>query len=294
MSSIIELLKTHHVEFRLAGEHHHVSRGWIGLDCPECGAGTRQFHLGIQLEQLRANCWRCGSFGLPWILSKILPLSIAQIQKSLGDPKPSRYVKQNPQGKTILPPGIGPLQKQHEKYLRSRRFDPKKIQQLWNVQGLTIAGRLSWRLFIPLHKNGELASWTTRSIYPDTVPKYLTASTTQSRYPKASLLYGIDYCRGSTILLCEGPTDVWRLGPGAVASLGVGYSLEQLVEVARFPNRFICFDSDVPGQRRSDSLIEQLSCLDGSTKSIQIDAADPGELTEKEADKIRRLVFHER
>ena len=34
--------------------------------------------------------------------------------------------------------------------LKKRGFNPSDIQRLWGVQGIAIASKLSWRLFIPI------------------------------------------------------------------------------------------------------------------------------------------------
>jgi DNA primase len=46
---------------------------------------------------------------------------------------------------------------------------------------------------------------------------------------KSHLLYGLPQALGTTgpVYLCEGPTDVWRVGPGAVAILGHDLSEHQ-------------------------------------------------------------------
>ena len=86
----------------------------------------------------------------------------------------------------------------------------------------------SRRLVIPIYDAEErLAGWQARFVgeCPAEVPKYLSCKGMR----KSQLLYGLAEARSTTgpVVIVEGPTDVWRLGPGAVALFGKDMSLPQ-------------------------------------------------------------------
>src|SRR5581483_4434906 len=109
----------------------------------------------------------------------------------------------------VLPAGVSDLLKPHRDYLLGRGFSPKQIedlQRLWGLAGIGVAGRLSWRLFIPIYYRGEMVSWTTRSLR-DTGLRYIRARPEEEKYRAHTLLYGHDLVR-DTIIVVEGPFDV--------------------------------------------------------------------------------------
>src|SRR5690606_25942167 len=54
---IDQLLTDLQVPYRT--RHRDVRQGWLGISCPECGRAN-EFYLGINMNSLAANCWRCG------------------------------------------------------------------------------------------------------------------------------------------------------------------------------------------------------------------------------------------
>jgi len=91
---------------------------------------------------------------------------------------------------------------------------------------------------------------------------------------------------------CEGVMDVWKIGPGAVATMGTMYTQAQLFRMMRFPRRIICFDADKPGQMRAKNLIEALSACEGETFNVVLESAkDAGAASSKEVKQIRKLAF---
>lgn len=84
------------------------------------------------------------------------------------------------------------------------------------------------RIAVPVSRDGVTVGYQFR--YPDDldwkaagVVKYLTY------FPKSLTLYGIDEVGDAGIVVyCEGVTDVWRYGYGAVCSLGKDLSTDQV------------------------------------------------------------------
>lgn len=293
---LTQLLESLGIPYRRGGEHHHVRTGWIGIDCPSCGRGTEKFHLGINQRSFACVCWRCGARRLYDVLLELTDEKqgeVYKLLKTLESSSPARKQTEKPQGRLKLPSSVGELLKPHKRYLRKRGFDPDEISKVWNVQGLGIAGRYSWRLFIPIVLRGATVSWTTRAISDDEgVMRYLTSPPDCELVSSKSLLYGEDFATHAVIVV-EGPTDAWRIGPGAVATFGLNTSAKQLERLSRYAVRAICFDNEPRAQRRAQQLARSLSLLPGVTFNIQLDSADPGSAQVKEIRKIRKRIFGE-
>jgi hypothetical protein len=280
------LLERFNVPHILGGTHQHVRPGWIGVDCPWCGTKGK-WHLGIS-DQGQVNCWLCGRHRLGDALMQLTGAPCGEVKGWLEG---IRFVRRSarPRGQVKLPPGIGPMQQAHRRYLERRGFDPDKIERFWGVSGIGLEGReLAWRLFIPITYEGELVSWTTRAI-GSKEPRYVNASPEQESTSPNALLYGADYAR-SSIAIVEGPTDVWRIGPGAVAVLGLSYTRAQLGAILRYPKRVICFDADPPARRRARQLRKELSTYPGETRVVRLSSGDVGDASPEDVGEIRCLL----
>jgi len=285
-----DILQELNIEYKTEG-HHHCRPGWINLDCPFCGKDSHKWHLGYSIESNFFHCWRCGFHSIIETLMEITGYSATKCKKILKDVEYTEVKREKPKGKLILPKGIGKLQKPHRRYLRSRRFNWKKIQNLWQISGIGIASKLPWRIFIPILHHGKMVSWTTRSISnSNMVTRYISASLKEESIPHKSLLYGEDYAQ-KTIVITEGPFDVWKIGPGAVATLGIGYSLEQLLRMTKYPKRMVCFDHERIAQERAKRLCNELSVFPGKTFNIQLDAKDAASATNREIERIRKEIL---
>jgi len=289
--NIIELLSEHNISYKSVGQHHHATRGWIQIDCPFCGKDTKGYHLGINLDSNFANCWRCGHHTVYSVLSELTDLSNRELANVLGTPLDTigaPYRTPRPRTGLRLPVGLTTLERPHRNYLKSRGFNPEEVETLWGIQGLGVVHRLSWRIWIPIYFRGELVSWTTRSIEPKATVRYINARPEEEAISHKSLLYGEDYVRGNTIIICEGPIDVWKIGPGAVAILGVNYSREQVEKILKYTRRVICYDSDKPGKKKACKLLKELCCFPGTTYPVELETKDIAEANQKEVDQLRK------
>lgn len=269
----------------------HCRPGWVQVDCPFCERDSRRYHLGIPLYNgVVGNCYRCGPHPITSILVEYSGLSYTKIKELLSNLLPEGPVRPvKKRGKLILPKGIQELLPAHIKYLRNRGFENiPELQSIWDIKGIGIGAELNWCLFIPIKYDGETVSWTTRSL-SNTGLRYKHASTEQESMGKKELLYGEDYVR-HTIIICEGPIDVWKIGPGAVATMGMAYSKEQILRMIRYPIRAVCFDNEPEAQKRAEELTDTLSIYPGDTFNIRLDSKDPGSATEKELKRIRKLL----
>lgn len=285
MPTARDLLSRYQVPTKDHGEHHHVSAGWTGFDCPYCSAGSGRFRAALSPTGRAANCWTCGPLPLLKTLRELTGEGLDELRRLLGSVREVSGPQVLRRREVLLPPGLGDLLPCHRLYLRRRGFDPDKLARVWGLQGIGLASRLAWRLFVPIHLGGRLVSYTTRSLADDGI-RYVTAETDDEVLPARTLLYGGDYARNAAVVV-EGPSDAWRVGPGAVATLGVAYTHAQLARLARLPVRVICFDADPAGQARARKLCDALSALPGRTVNVVLDAKDPGSASAREVRRLR-------
>lgn len=285
-TQITEILADLNVSFRLAGEHRHASSRFAQIDCPFCGESDG-YHLGWHLSGRFANCWRCGPHSPVTVLRELTNKPLEWCKKRLAGLGTYARTEERPNGKLILPGGLGPMKETHKRYLMGRGLDPETCERVWGFQGIGLAAKLSWRIFIPIQHHGRTVSWTTRAVGPN-AQRYISASHEQESLSHKRILFGSDLARHS-IVICEGPLDAVRIGPGAVATCGIGFSQGQVLEASKRLQRVICFDAEPAAQKRAKDLMDCLSVFDGRTVNVVLDTGkDPGDASEKEIRQLRR------
>lgn len=286
---IDEILSRLGVEFRRHGESKHVREGWVGTICPFCDRGQGNYGLGLDISTGGCSCWRCGRRGLVEALIALSGASYGTVKDLLGGFH-KEVVKEAPPGRLQIPEGVGPMRKQHRQYLESRGFDPDEIAEVWGVQGIPwVPDGLSWRLFIPIHLNGNIVSWTTRSIAPEASLRYVAAKTTQEALSRRKLLYGARRgLAGHACVVTEGPTDAWAIGPGAFATMGLAYSPHQMGIISTFLIKVIVFDNEVEAQKRARKLCKLLEVLPGEVYQVTLSGSDPASSPKEEIRELRR------
>jgi len=289
---ITEILAESNIEYKEAGAHHHTRPGWVNIDCPMCGRGSGKFHLGINISHGYANCWKCGPISLFTILRELTSASYEEIKEVTRGYHGRVEKGKKKTGKLKIPDNLTPLSKQAIEYLVSRNFNPKTIERLWQVRSTGCIGRLQWRIWIPIYYQGQVVSWTTRAIGNDST-RYVTAKPEEESMFHKHLLYGEDYVRHS-IVVTEGPLDVWALGPGAVCTFGLNFSIEQVEKISKYAVRTICFDADndPKTQQRASMLSKQLEPFPGVTNVVKLESGkDLAECAGWELNDIRRLYL---
>lgn len=269
--------------------------GWIQLDCPRCSRPESRWHMGYNLARRYLHCWSCGPKDLAATLNEITAIPVAECRKVIGDLDYDRtLVVEAPRGRLSLPKGVEPLMAPHRRYLIARGFDPDELVKLWGLQATGAVSTHPWRIFIPIHYGGEVVSWTTRSLADsDHLGRYRSARLSEEKVPHKHLLYGEEWCE-HTVIVCEGPTDVWKIGPGAVATMGTSYTKPQILKMSKYARRVILFDNEKAAQRRARNLADALASLDGETILARLDAPDPGAASDEEIKEIRKAFLEDR
>ncbi len=296
MNDAAAIFRALNIPFVESGEHHHVREGWLGLDCPLCSPNAQKYRLGFNKTGRYFSCWICGPQSAYEMICELAGVSGRAASQIVGEIKGGEYTRPQKtphRGKLKLPAGLTGLLPQHVRYLKARKLDAEKITRQWGLQGLgPLAGRLAWRVFIPITNKGEVVSWTTRSISPTARRRYVSASPQEESIHHKSLLFGSDHARHA-IVINEGPINALTIGPGGVATLGVDYTQLQFLKMTKFPVRAICFDNEPDAQRRARKLLNQFIGLPGESYNIilesgkDLNAADPTEV-----DEIRKKFLY--
>ena len=282
-----DLLDEHGIPYRQVGESHHVTEGFLGIDCPFCSRDSGKFKLGYSLNGGFFTCWSCGYHRTIDVLSELTGKPSRECYELIGKIDRDYARREKIQGKLQLPSGVGTLLPIHKNYLIGRGFNPKTLVKLWSLMGIGLNYHLSWRILIPIHYHGQMVSWTTRSVGKDE-KRYINASSEQEQMHAKDLLYGEDYCRHGVVVV-EGPADTWRMGPGSVAVLGTSIGNSQVEKILKYPVRAVCFDREVEAQQRALALCSKLEASPGKTTNIVLETGkDPAEADQKEIQEIRR------
>jgi len=286
----LEYLKEIGITTRTEG-HHHVRSGWVQFDCPFCSKGSNRFRMGYRIKGGYVNCWTCGRHTLAEtiaLLADITPRAAYGIIKGFSSlPWRNDEQEQQIRGKLVLPRGVEALRPAHRTYLQNRGYDPDKLVKLWGLEGLGVLSKIGWRIFIPIHHNGKVVSWTSRSLAEKSDIRYHTAKPDEEELNHKELLFGEDYVRNG-IVVHEGPFDVFRTGPGATCTFGTQYSRAQVLRISKYPVRVVCFDNHPDAQKQARKLADDLSPFPGETYNVILSGKDADVSPEEEIQTLRK------
>jgi len=299
---IKQLLQDYGVHYLTEG-HKHCREGWVNIPCPFC-AGSPGYHLGIHENGNGTHCWRCGTHPISKILSRVLNLAEPQVWAILQKYKITRYRKQIIEPTVSIFPLKFPkpntkLTPQYKEYLVKRGFDPDKLKKEW---GLSQTGPVSFldgisyshRILIPIHWNKEIVSFQGRDITDKSKLKYLACPKKREKIHHKDIVYGKQEDWSGTLIIVEGVTDVWRFGVHAVATFGIEFKMEQVLQLKDAGDEFfIVFDDESQAQRQARELMVKLKAL-GKKVYIETVKGDPGGMKQDDADHFVRQLLKRR
>ncbi len=288
-----KLLSASNIPFKTSGDVH-CSEGWIQLQCPFCNDG--KYHLGWNILGQHFNCYACGSHPTWNALSLVLHKPVSYVReysnRFLLDRSVVPVRTREIAGECKLPAGSTDLSKRHKKYLHDRGFVPEKLVELYNIKGTPAYAPIGQRVIIPIYWDGILVSWTARNITEEE-PRYLKCPKDREALSCRSVLYGWTHSLRKAVVV-EGIFDAWRLGPGAVSTMGLGFSPEQVELLSTLNKVFILFDNDKPAKRRSMDMAKRLCCITDVEIVELTGYADPAEIPPDKARKLmKELGFYE-
>lgn len=308
MIDIIKFYEEHNIPFVTHG-HKHARKGWVGTPCPFC-SGNPGFHLGycIDPESKYAGiftCHRCGGKNTIKVISRMTSLSQAEARKIIGkysQGAESRLrtildKRKGPQkaGRCRLPVGTEEMAERHRNYLIKRNFDPDKLERVWGLKGTGPTGPYKHRIIIPIYYQGRLVSYQGRDITGKSDLKYKACREEDEARDHKSFLYGLDKVPGDSIVVDEGVTDTWRLGPGSVAQFGVKFTAAQIRLLLPFKRIFILFDSkedDPQAGEQAEMMAFQLYGGGREIELIDLLNGDPGDMTQGDADNLMKELLN--
>jgi len=297
MIDIKALLDSLDVTYSEEGKN--VTPGWVNIRCLFCN--DKSNHLGINLQSSYFHCWRCGTKGhLIKLVMELGGLSFHQavqivhdFEDELGIPSVLYDANVIRRDAVELPSHLlEALPQRHYEYLLQRGFDPFTLQELYQLRATNHLSELPHRLYIPIHQNKKLVTYTTRDVTGTAPNKYKSCANDKGIIPIKECLYNIDTVR-ETILIVEGPTDVWRIGAGAVATFGTAFTTAQINRILLCGSSrvFVLYDAENDAQRQATKLATLLSGVHPYVEVLELDSGDPGDLSESEVRELRRIVF---
>lgn len=237
-------LDSNHIHYATSGPN--VSRGHVAIHCCFCGSADQSQHMSINLKHGGWNCWRSDNHSGKspvYLVQALLACSRERAQAIVGD---SVFIPDNfldtvrglvaPQQTALrkaikLPPEFRPFDgrpssRRFVEYLMGpdRQFTRKQIDRMTSRYGLHYAtsGKFKGRVIFPVTFEGELMTYTGRTIYKDTELRYKTLSYDPEleEFPAVGpisdfllfydrLMKNANDC--DTLIMCEGPFDALKV-----------------------------------------------------------------------------------
>jgi DNA primase len=146
-------------------------------------------------------------------------------------------------------------------------------------------------LFIPIILQGAEVSFTTRAIH-DNGLRYISAAESEEAVSHKEILYGEEHC-AQTVVVVEGPLDVWAGGPGFACTFGTAFTPAQLLRISRYPRKILCYDSgDSAGELAVAGLAAALAVMPGTTEIVKLHTGkDAASADYDEIIELRRYAF---
>jgi len=280
--------------------HKHSREGWMNVECPRC-SGNPGYHLGFSTYEGTFVCWRCGFMPQLEAVQRLSNTSWREAKSLLrkygGSAKQKRVRSARFEEKDIeveLPVGTRSLRKPHKRYLKHRNFDPDRIEYIWGIKSTKNGtGFYSNRIVAPIYFQHKLISYQCRAVDDGVEQKYLACPQRGERRPHKTTLYGYDMSVGGSVVVVEGITDVWRLGPGAVATFGVKYRPEQALLLSKFKRVFVLYDeTDTQAIKQGAKLVMELGVMGVYAEQIQTNTdCDPGDLSDEDGKYLMRELM---
>lgn len=281
------------------GETHHVRDGWIGAKCPLCQTD----HLGFNISSGGFSCWRCGGLRTEDVIRWLAHCDknkAWEIRKKYDDRTKHTRVPDTRRRKTRpdavqRPLGLAPLSKHHLAYLRARGLTrAASVAREWDLEGTGhLGGPWAWRVVAPIYnENEKIVAYVGRAIADGVAPKYRVTEASKCVESPDGFLYGIHKAKEDVVVIVEGPGDVWRMGPGFVATMSMNWREEQVDKLRRrFKKRYIMFDPEGKAQKLAQKMAEWLSMFPGVTEVVDGLPSDPGSLDERTVRSIRKELL---
>ncbi len=296
--NIIQLYQDHSILYADEG-HRHYRPGWINTACPFC-AGNPGLHLGYNVDENYYICWRCGWFPTSKVIAKLTNTNEntakTLIKQYGGCVQQTKEVRPKSIKPFELPSGTTSLSNSHKQYLLRRGFDPDRLVKEWELLGTGPISNLGnaeykFRIIAPIIWNSKRVSFQARDITDRHPLKYKACLKEFEKIHHKEILYGKQEAWTEVGIVCEGVTDVWRLGERSCATLGIKYTPKQLRLLAKlFSRLFIIFDDDPQAVKQAYKLKTDLEFRGVDAHVVSI-VGDPGGMKQEEANYLTKQLI---
>lgn len=286
------------VPYSLEGDN--VSAGWLGTRCVFCADHAN--HLGVRFSGgNRFHCWLCDEGGDAIALVRAVEgcgftRAVNVLERYQGRDLLKEIVKAgNTDPGKVLPQEFEKIESGKEPELVrrwfQRRYFPLSLCAEWGL-GWCEFGNYALHLIVPVTLDGGVVSFQAADLTGKAKSKYRSCPDAWSIRPLKHCLYGLDVAaRGEQVILVEGVTDKWRLGNGAVAMFGKGWTREQMLllwERARDKRVKVLLDLDATedGEGLSDFLDERFPRVE----YVRLEDGDPKDPGEFDGEMVRKVV----
>lgn len=291
--------ENYNINYAKSGKH--IRPGWVNISCPFC-SGHAGFHGGFNIENSYYNCHRCGGHYLPKVIAVLTGVNqnaaIDLIKKysTVSEPLSQPTTNKKAPSEIIFPSDTGKLTEKAKKYLIDRKYNPEKLETIWNLKSTSHIGFYKNRILAPIYQKNQLVSFQTRDITRKHPQKYLACFQDEEIIQHQHCIYGLDQAITRRCIVVEGITDVWRLGTGAIAVFGIDFTKQQARLIAmNFDKVFIMFDSELQAQEKAEELGSLISSAFSNPVEVInlpfiIKNIDPGDLSQDDANSLMKEI----
>lgn len=309
-----------------------VARGEIAIKCPFCGDDDPSHHMGLNLQTSKWACWRDSSHSganPTRLIRKLLGVSFSQAQALAGkgrvldgweslDPKnlfsgPEKPSEKSSSRTLSLPTSFKPYlgsgaDRKFVNYLVGRGFKRKDVPHVFDRYNLhrCISGLWKDRLILPIYMDGNLVTWTGRSLNKKAMVRYRSLTTDEEKAKESGeeqpAVKNIKNClpnfddlsttgRTDTLIIVEGPLDYlkmdWCLQETKISVtclFGASVSDAQAALLSRVSKRFgkMYVLLDKKETAKGMDVAAALSPLGAQLWLPDLPAEDPGDLNKKQ------------
>lgn len=332
----VKFLRKYNIEFVTSGPN--VAHGNINIKCPMCGPDDPSEHMGISLDGSGWACWRNtrhrGKSPIR-LVSILAGVSSAQAAEIVGSPTqvPNDLLSSvsellETSDKQFIPDSVLKLPKEfrvfrdistsrvHVHYLRTRGFRKGDIFQFTEKYGMYYCniGPFKYRIIFTVYYDGELVSWTGRTVFKDpTIVRYKSLTTKADIGDKEGLvpasapinnylLWYDDLMHNNVadvLILVEGPFDALKIrylgeGRGVVStcfftSAPTRYQIELLHTILpKFNKVYLMLDRGM--LINPMNILKDLSAFNIRNLQLPDGYDDPGDLDKTGFNKLLRMI----
>lgn len=312
MNKLIAFLDENNVQYATYGNEH-CREGWVQICCPFCISGDTDFHLGINLKNQYSSCYRCGWHSLESVIKAVTDAPYSEvklIKAKLRGTAEVAITKTSSNKQFVLPSSAsasripGALA-----YIQSRFPDRSALEVInkYDIRATTWdylfecadghkSGKYASSIVIPHIVDSRAVSFQCKRYVGD-VHGYMTAKQDEELIPCKSMLWGVDRVPYGAVVVVEGAMCAMTIGDGAVHTYGVGFTPNQVQELAVFDTVYVLYDKDDAG---CNGYMRLKSVLGHRTKVVKVTLSsktvnDPNDLLKHkedwhEVEEIRGLV----